>query len=354
MPAVPALLRLLSNPVLTGAEARAARSLAETTTDGWPALADAARRSGTGGLVYRNLERAELLEALPPLHRQALRAAYAATLADNLRRLQAADLVHGALTEAGIIPLLLKGAALVETHYRDPGQRPMRDLDLLVRPTDLDRAESVLEQLGFRRRRTPGRERSEDAYYQRSYVRGPERVELHMALCDESRYPVDVAALWSRARSVSWRGTTALTLDEADHLAYVALHAALHGYILPLTCLVDQSVLLRRSQAPATLAARAVEVARAWRAGTAVYLAFRLAQRLVGAPFEDSLLASLRPDPVRGLYLRACFHEDRMPAFRYGTDLRRAQALSLFPLMDGGRASYLTHYARLRIADWFR
>jgi hypothetical protein len=52
--------------------------------------------------------------------------------------------------EAGIPLVALKGVALHEMQLYSPGDRPMADIDLLVRETDSQRAARMLEQLGFR------------------------------------------------------------------------------------------------------------------------------------------------------------------------------------------------------------
>jgi hypothetical protein len=51
--------------------------------------------------------------------------------------------------EAGIPALALKGAALHANGVYTPGERPMADVDILVRPRDSQRAASLLESLGF-------------------------------------------------------------------------------------------------------------------------------------------------------------------------------------------------------------
>lgn len=50
---------------------------------------------------------------------------------------------------AGIQALVLKGAALAHLVYPEPGLRPMRDMDLLVKKADACRAQSLLAELGF-------------------------------------------------------------------------------------------------------------------------------------------------------------------------------------------------------------
>ena len=62
-------------------------------------------------------------------------------LRDVLRRLAAAD----------VYPLLIKGAALAHTCYRQSWLRPRADVDLLVRDVDVPAVRSVMEEAGYRR-----------------------------------------------------------------------------------------------------------------------------------------------------------------------------------------------------------
>ncbi|MEO0588288.1 MAG: nucleotidyltransferase family protein [Planctomycetota bacterium] len=52
--------------------------------------------------------------------------------------------------ERGVEVMALKGAVLLATVYREPGDRPMRDIDVLVRPDDLPTVLDVLDEMGGR------------------------------------------------------------------------------------------------------------------------------------------------------------------------------------------------------------
>ncbi len=67
----------------------------------------------------------------------------------NLLRFDDAALVLRVFRERGLDFLLLKGAALIAAHYGDPGQRPMVDLDVLVREEQAGGAIEVLGALGY-------------------------------------------------------------------------------------------------------------------------------------------------------------------------------------------------------------
>jgi hypothetical protein len=59
--------------------------------------------------------------------------------------------VMSAFTAGGVRSILLKGPALTRWLYRDDEWRSYLDCDLLVTPADAERAERILEQLGYRR-----------------------------------------------------------------------------------------------------------------------------------------------------------------------------------------------------------
>ena len=321
-------------------------------------LADLAGTGEVAGLLYQALRSARPAFEVAPGTMDALRETYIAVAADNLRRMGAVGEVLSAYAARGVDVALLKGTRLLASHYGDPGLRPMRDADLLVRAHALPDAEAALMALGYHRRGTPGRERSEARYYQRAYLRPLppsaagrprfERVEVHTSLCDERRYPVDANALWANARAVTVDGHPILALDDAAHLAYVALHVALHAFDVPLSRLVDVATILHRTPALAPLAA---EYAVRWRAAAAVKHVFALAHTLSGAPIDDDTWRLLRVPTLRALAVRALLRDDAIPSLRWALPFRVAQAATLWPLVDEGHAGYLAHYARLRARD---
>ncbi|MCB0197385.1 MAG: nucleotidyltransferase family protein, partial [Anaerolineae bacterium] len=102
---------------------------------------------GLGPLLYTSIKTAKLpvpldlkrsLQALYLRHHHA-NAVRGRVLADILTRFQA----------EGVQVLVVKGAALAYIIYPEPGLRPMRDIDLLVKKTDAYRAQQLLAELGF-------------------------------------------------------------------------------------------------------------------------------------------------------------------------------------------------------------
>lgn len=150
----------------------------------------------------------------------------------------------------GVRPLLLKGAALIEHYYRDPGLRPMGDFDVLVPEAQ---AEAVLARLA-----AWGWQPVDDyvRYHSRDYQNAAgQRIDLHwhaLHSCCEAGADDD---LWAGAVEADFAGLSVLILQQADLLLNVCEHATLqgwrHGGKAPIWWVADAATILRRSWSPA-------------------------------------------------------------------------------------------------------
>ncbi|MFP4396033.1 MAG: nucleotidyltransferase family protein, partial [Anaerolineales bacterium] len=126
---------------------RIASQAAALDPQAWGLLPHRAETHGIAPLLFTHLKAASApapieveraLRGLALRHRLANRARMA-VLRSILERLEA----------AGISVCVLKGAALAHLIYPTPGLRPMRDVDLLVRPSEARRAQRLLREMGF-------------------------------------------------------------------------------------------------------------------------------------------------------------------------------------------------------------
>ena len=141
-----------------------------------------------------------------------------------------------AFEAAGVPVLALKGAALNLTVYPGPEDRPMDDLDLLVRPEMAGQAIQVLESVGCR----PGEPLVREDFfprfhYEREFRTGiihPVKIDLHVRPFRPLRYSRTVPpdALWSRAKAVACGRARILIPGPADMLIHLAAHGAIHGH----------------------------------------------------------------------------------------------------------------------------
>ncbi len=136
--------------------------------------------------------------------------------------------VMDALAAAEIRSSALKGPALSETLYADPGRRISSDIDLLVHPDQLSEAVTVVRELGYR---PPADPVAEDGLPLLHFVLVHEQgelppIELHWRIhWYESRFAADRLLPPSAARLKAWRPAP------IDELISLLLFYARDGFI---------------------------------------------------------------------------------------------------------------------------
>ena len=203
----------------------------------WPAVLSTAFTEHLQGLLYRA---SADLGAPDPVVRT-LRNAYYQQAAANVVRIRAVESLEAALSASGIDAMAIKGAALIDSVYADPGLRPMEDMDLLVRPADRKRFEAVLGACGYRR----------DPVFNHLFAKDGVILDLHAHPLNADRvagrrhlFPIAPDALW--AGSVPWRPgfRHVRRIGDADHVLILAHHLIKHS-VSKMIWLVDIHRLLR-------------------------------------------------------------------------------------------------------------
>jgi hypothetical protein len=171
---------------------------------------------------------------------------------------QAAELrrITTALAAVGIRPALVKGLALAETLYGDPGLRPGNDLDLLVHPAEVVGAWAALEQIGYRPRglpdwfaiESPGRQlmrsKGEATFLPDA---GGVSVDLHWRLSHQyAAFPLSDELLSRHLQSGRIAGSEVRLLSPALQAVYLAYHGTKHRWT-KLCWLADIGMLVRHA-----------------------------------------------------------------------------------------------------------
>jgi hypothetical protein len=251
-----------------------------STADAASALADAAAAHGLTALLDSAGD-----AAWPAAVRRQLREGHQRALAEAVQKLALAQRATAVLARAGVRALPLKGAAVAETLYDSPAERPMEDVDLLVLDewTDAVRAVSAA---GFREL-----ERADHAWSFADPITGF-ALELHRGITScPGLHPIDAHGLWSR--SVPGTGQVGRGPSAPDLLAQLSMHAAFqHGLALRLGQYLDFRRLLERIPPDPS---EAFAVARTAHAESAVAVALEAAAVVVGAPVPDALRAAFEP-----------------------------------------------------------
>jgi len=193
----------------------------------WERLFERAAEEGMSGLLAAQLQRLALLYQYDfPLDRFAQ--AHHHLFARNGAFFAELTALHKELQQHGLQIVLLKGGALIETVYQGHlGLRPLSDLDLLIKDTDLPCIKDILWRWGFR----PPSPASN------FWTHGPTAFDLHTDLLGATRirrralaFQFDTAALWREATRLEAHDPTLLLLSPPHQFLHLAVHALKHSF----------------------------------------------------------------------------------------------------------------------------
>ena len=189
------------------------------------ALVALAEREGLAGLLYANLRRADLIEALPQRLSQGLNDSYRQTAAANMQRIEDLSRLLGELEAAGKTVFVIKGMALLETLYDDPGVRPTGDVDLWVAEEDLGALLSILRASDY----------EEQPFYPDIYRRGVTAIDVHTHLLGAERvrarehiFAAGEDGMFEDNEACGY-GRGGRRLAKPQHLLLLALHLLKHN-----------------------------------------------------------------------------------------------------------------------------
>jgi hypothetical protein len=255
--------------------------------------------------VGRVLAQRGVINRCPPWFQEQMLNRLRFTAAQWLRwRLELRNIVQ-AFRGHGIDLILLKGAVLSPVAYPDPCLRSMSDLDLLVRPVDVQRALRLIEAGGFgcpkyyssmhpelfSGRSAPAT--GEIAVpLQKSGTRA--FVELHTQLeSAEPAYPVPTAMLWDGAEDVELCGLKCTTLDKHEFLLHLIMHLSEHHlFEHGLRSLLDVHLWIERHHSQLNWRLIADQATRRGYAQW-VYLTLRMVRDALATPVPDAALMAL-------------------------------------------------------------
>ena len=190
-------------------------------------LLQVARRQRCAAILADGLEELGIADSVAPHLRRTLRAErWSATLRAVMLRRQVDDIVT-LLRPHGITPILLKGAARACRAESRCDRHVSHDIDLLLRSSDLDTAERVLRDAGYRQLED---ERQFARHHHRAPLFPPGAglpVEIHHALAKPGTLsvPTDARSLASRIRYFEGATGTIGVLDDVTTALHLAIHA---------------------------------------------------------------------------------------------------------------------------------
>ena len=260
------------------------------------------------------------------------------------------DRVLAVLAAAGLHPVALKGAGLATTVYREPAERDLGDIDLLLADDEIDRGMTALGSHGYH---VPGAEAVEAGYREHHFhvrVQRPDGiiVELHWGLT-RAMEPFHLDAAEFLSGSVTVPGARRMRVPRAElALLHIVVECVRDGFNR-LTRLVDVDRIV--AAAPEMDWRYLEETARNARLLPSLALTLELSLDMLGTPLPDDVRRRIRP--AAGVR----FH---LALLRPGSSMLRQRALTrpswlvllqLWLLSGETRAFALTRMLRGQDAD---
>jgi hypothetical protein len=340
-----ACARALVDPV----GAARVRELAGAVRD-WPAVVELGRRHRLLPLLHMHLT-AAAEDIVPGESRASLREQFAENAARSLALAVELLAVVDCLGSQGVHALPYKGPALAQCVYGSLAARQMKDIDILLRSADVDRAVSLLAARGYSpvRRVSPAARRL-GLEYQCVLTRASDGtiIELHWSVLPRAMAPpVTLDDLWPSRLHTAMLGRTLPSPSHEDMLVILCLHGAKHQWArLEWICGVAE---LLRSKPVDWL--RVLARADRWRATRMLNTGLLLAADILGAPVPDAVVGVARQDAevasLAATVLEHLFVDDEprldrraLRDFQLGAQegvLDKARYLWFRPLINGAR-----------------
>jgi hypothetical protein len=265
------------------------------TPEQWQEVVRLSEQHRVAALLYWRLKELEISAQVPPDLFQELHSASLETAARNLRIYTELSGLFEKFQQVSLEAILLKGAYLAEEVYGDIALRPMDDVDLLVRESDLERFEEIMRAMDFTWFGQSTQLNQEFHHFIFTHARNGLCVEVHWDLIDATKnIRVDLEGLWERARATRVAGLPVRALTPEDLLLHLCIHASVHVFNYGLSGLYDLTESLRHFQGKIDWECLR-QRAYAWNAARCAYINMRLARELLKAPVPEDWLKTLQP-----------------------------------------------------------
>jgi hypothetical protein len=271
----------------------------------WDAAVRRAVEHDIAPLVYFTLQQTGLAARVARSVLTPLRNSYYANAVRNDLIFRELESVLRAFRIQGVDAVALKGAALADAVYENRALRPMSDIDLLIRKSDVPAVEELLKARGYA---LHGREPGMRSWYLASHYHLPFIRQLNplLKVCVEihwhleppgPRTAIDIDGVWRRAAAAEIAGAPALAMPPEDLLLYLCLHTCKHKLTGGFRAFCDIAEVIRRyghAMDWKQLTVRAGE----WRIQQFVYAALHVTRELLSAAPPEEVFSGLVPDHI--------------------------------------------------------
>ncbi len=273
--------------------------LEDLSSEAWEFILTESNRHRVSPLVYKYLSFMANDRIIPQRVVGEMRREYLLNSGRNMLLFSVLRNVLAALQGSGIQALALKGAHLADSVYRDRALRPMGDIDLLIRRSDLERSVSLLGDIGFKPAKKFFIEDEISVHRDIPALQNGEGVvlEIHWNIVDPgSPVTINPEELWERAEQKTVDSMDVLVLSLEDLLIHVCIHASFHHRFSSGLLHVCDIAEILSGYGRAIDWGKIRAVAKKWNATRSLCLSLLLTRDLLGAEVPQAVLDECKPD----------------------------------------------------------
>lgn len=309
------------------------------TPDEWDRVLQIAMRAQLTALLYHQIKQIDI--ELTGEFQERVRLYVRQLTIDSMQKRSELGTTLGKLNEAGLLPVLFKGAVLAHTVYPSYTHRPMGDIDLWIPREQMAQAQAALESLGYLYKEKAHRSHAMQALgdgelQMRGQTSLQGLVELHYGVFAGEWMRVaaniDRAAVYDRLVSTTICDQPVRRLAAEDAFIQIALHVGINHQMTvnSLRSLVDLEFLARQGIDWTTLAQRC----REWHVYTAVSFVIDLWNQLFTTEQSSQAATAL---PFRRARLLRLFLKPQDLVEGHKLSASRWRLLYQLSLIDRGR-----------------
>jgi hypothetical protein len=256
----------------------------------WQYLLKLTYLHGLSGILYNKISFFRDQVIIPSFFLDALKNNYLCTAYQNMLLIKEYNNINQLFHNNHIKNIPLKGIYYLKELYDDPGVRPLSDIDILVHRHDLKKAEQVLKNIGYikKKRLIENNKNMFHEIYHRKQKSVIFTIELHWDIdFPDSPFKVQIEELWARAERIQNGLCFFYAFSLEDDIIFNCVHILRHLGILPLKNFCDLSNILSKYSERIDWDA-IIERSEHYNVSRPVYIVLLLMQTLFHAsvPFE--------------------------------------------------------------------
>jgi hypothetical protein len=199
-------------------------NIGQLTASDWEKLIQKAKQRKVAAILFYNLSQNGEIDLISKKAKFDLRKNYLSVLSKNVNIYKELAKLLRRLNDEGIPVIVLKGAALAELVYENIALRPMVDIDLIAKSSDIERINQIFLELNWENQEYLSQSGFHEEFSKHAnYTNGKVFIEIHPRI-----YEFPNLDPWLNAVSAKICSNDTFILGKEDFLLHLCLHLEEH------------------------------------------------------------------------------------------------------------------------------